>query len=211
MAMDKMLKKGLNRKRKLKIGYFVACLFGAKYKWNFLRKNKVFAYLGDNVLFQPNMLPNDPQYIKLHENVQVATGVTFFNHDVINTVFSKMHTSEKDVLATHIECIEVMENCFIGGNSTIVGGVKIDPNAIVAAGSVVVKDVPEGTVVGGNPARVIGNFWDIKEKRESSEKVFSDYPQFWSYMYKHEDQRIEEKWAEFQNKHKNDASREQII
>ena len=38
MAMDKMLKKGLNRKRKLKIGYFVACLFGAKYKWNFLRK-----------------------------------------------------------------------------------------------------------------------------------------------------------------------------
>lgn len=43
----------------------------------FLRKNKVFAYLGDNVLFQPNMLPNDPQYIKLHENVQVATGVTF--------------------------------------------------------------------------------------------------------------------------------------
>lgn len=96
--MDKMLKKGLNRKRKLKIGYFVACLFGAKYKWNFLRKNKVFAYLGDNVLFQPNMLPNDSQYIKLHENVQVATGVTFFNHDVINTVFSKMHTSEKDVL-----------------------------------------------------------------------------------------------------------------
>lgn len=95
MAMDKMLKKGLNRKRKLKIGYFVACLLGAKYKWNFLRKNKVFAYLGDNVLFQPNMLPNDPQYIKLHENVQVATGVTFFNHDVINTVFSKMHTAEK--------------------------------------------------------------------------------------------------------------------
>ena len=85
------------------------------------------------------------------------------------------------------------------------------PNAIVAAGSVVVKDVPEGTVVGGNPARVIGSFWDVKEKRESSEKVFSDYPQFWSYMYKHEDQRIEEKWAEFQNKHKNDASREQMI
>ena len=208
MAMDKTLKKGLNRKRKLKIGYFVACLLGAKYKWNFLRKNKVFAYLGDNVLFQPNMLPNDPQYIKLHENVQVATGVTFFNHDVINTVFSKMHTAEKDVLATHIECIEVMENCFIGGNSTIVGGVKIGPNAIVAAGSVVVKDVPEGTVVGGNPAKVIGSFWDVKEKRESSEKIFSDYPQFWSYMYNHEEQRIAEKWAQFQNNHNDDASRE---
>ena len=42
----RFFQKGLNRKRKLKIGYFVACLFGAKYKWNFLRKNKVFAYLG---------------------------------------------------------------------------------------------------------------------------------------------------------------------
>jgi len=35
--------------------------------------------------------------------------------------------------------------------------VKIGPNAIVAAGSVVTKDVPEGCVVGGNPAKVIGN------------------------------------------------------
>ena len=85
------------------------------------------------------------------------------------------------------------------------------PNSFVAECIFVVNDVTYVTVVGGNPARVIVNFWDIKEKRESSEKVFSDYPQFWSYMYKHEDQRIEEKWAEFQNKHKNDASREQII
>lgn len=64
---------------------------------------------------------------------------------------------------------------------------KIGPNAIVAAGSVVVKDVPEGTVVGGNPARVIGSFWDVKEKRESSEKVFSDYIRKNSYCNLHND------------------------
>ena len=43
--------------------------------------------------------------------------------------------------------------------------VKIGPNAIVAAGSVVTKDVPEGTIVGGNPAKVIGKFEDFVIKR----------------------------------------------
>jgi maltose O-acetyltransferase len=42
--------------------------------------------------------------------------------------------------------------------------VTIGPNAIVAMGSVVVKDVPEGTIVGGNPARVIGSFEDYANK-----------------------------------------------
>ena len=42
---------------------------------------------------------------------------------------------------------------------------KIGPNAIVAAGSVVTKDVPEGSIVGGNPAKVIGSVNDLKHKR----------------------------------------------
>lgn len=119
--MDKNLKRCLNRKRKLKIGYFVSCLLGAGQKWRFLRKHQVFSFLGENVLYQPNFLPNDPQYIKLHDNVQIATGVTFFNHDVINSVFNGQRKKDSGVLGTHIDCIEIMENCFIGGNSIIVG------------------------------------------------------------------------------------------
>ena len=53
----------------------------------------------------------------------------------------------------------------IGADSTIMYDVKIGPNAIVAAGSVVTKDVPEGTIVGGNPAKVIGKFEDFVIKR----------------------------------------------
>ena len=45
--------------------------------------------------------------------------------------------------------------------------VKIGPNAVIAAGSVVVKDVAPGTVVGGNPAKVIGNFDDLMKRRVS--------------------------------------------
>jgi acetyltransferase-like isoleucine patch superfamily enzyme len=45
----------------------------------------------------------------------------------------------------------------IGANATLLPGVVIGENALVGAGSVVVKDVPAGAVVAGNPARVIGH------------------------------------------------------
>ena len=47
------------------------------------------------------------------------------------------------------------KNVWIGSNSTILSGVTVHDGAIVAAGAVVTKDVAEGTVVGGVPAKVI--------------------------------------------------------
>lgn len=49
----------------------------------------------------------------------------------------------------------------IGANATILPGVTIGEDALVGAGSVVVRDVPAGAVVAGNPARVIGQIADL--------------------------------------------------
>lgn len=49
----------------------------------------------------------------------------------------------------------VGNDVWIGHGAIVIGGVKIGDGAIVAAGSVVTHDVPECTVVGGNPARII--------------------------------------------------------
>ena len=82
--------------------------------------------------------------------------------------------------------IEVMDNVFIGCNSTILGGVRIGPNAIVAAGSVVTKDVLPNTVVAGNPAKKIRTFDDYVLKRKNLEQVESLEELFERFQKSHE-------------------------
>ena len=53
--------------------------------------------------------------------------------------------------------ILIKKNAWIGANATILPGVTIGENAVVAAGAVVSKDVPDNTVVGGIPAKFIKN------------------------------------------------------
>lgn len=184
--IDKRLtKKRLRQIKLLKIKYYVICLFGFnKIKW--FRKNNIFGFLGEDVLFQPNHLPNNPQLIKIHNNVKIASNVIFYEHDVINKVFEKI--DETDYI-THQNAIEIHDNVFIGGNSIIIGNVSIGPNAIIAAGSVVTKDVPSGTIVGGNPAKVIGKFEDLHQKRKEIEtnsdmRLLDRYEKIWDEFYK---------------------------
>jgi acetyltransferase-like isoleucine patch superfamily enzyme len=51
--------------------------------------------------------------------------------------------------------IVIERNVWIAAGATIIGGVTVGENSVVAAGSVVTKDVPPNTVVGGNPAQII--------------------------------------------------------
>jgi acetyltransferase-like isoleucine patch superfamily enzyme len=56
--------------------------------------------------------------------------------------------------------IAIEKNVWIATGATVIGGVTVGENSVVAAGSVVTKDVPANTLVGGNPARVIRSIGD---------------------------------------------------
>jgi len=56
--------------------------------------------------------------------------------------------------------IAIERNVWIAAGATIIGGVTIGENSVVAAGSVVTKNVPPNTLVGGNPARLIRSIGD---------------------------------------------------
>lgn len=72
------------------------------------------------------------------------------NNDACTQSFREDKIFDDSVLATHLG-----NDVWIGSNVIIPGGIQIGTGAIVAAGSVVVKDVPPYAVVGGNPAMII--------------------------------------------------------
>ena len=107
--------------------------------------------IGDNVSinrgceFYPSHAIKNAQII-IGNNVTIAPNVVFFGAG------QNIHLEGLPDIAKTI-CVH--NGVYIGGNSTIRYGVTIGENSVIAAGSVVVKDVPPNVVVGGNPAKVL--------------------------------------------------------
>ena len=103
--------------------------------------------------------------VKISSHTFVCEGVTvdddvFIGHNVsfINDKFPRS-TNSTGTLQTEADWqvvpTRVKRGASIGTSATILCGVTIGENAVVGAGSVVVRDVPDNTVVAGNPARVL--------------------------------------------------------
>ena len=156
----------VRRRRRTRGGSIRSWLSNAN-KW--LRKHKKLAMLGEHVHWQPRKYPTDGNMLKVHDNVAIASNVEFTMHDIIHWIFDGMEGHR--CFQEFADCIEINENVFIGAGARILPGVSVGPNAIVAAGAIVNKDVLPGTVVGGVPARVIGSFEDLMKNRKI--KVFN--------------------------------------
>ncbi len=137
---------------------------GTRKRAEYLKSHHIFGYIGNDVRYQPRLIPLYPELIKLHDNVFLARNVHFETHDMISTVLNRMHVSDEK-LPEYVGCIEIMENCFIGSDTTVLYGVRIGANAIVGSGSLVTKDLEGNSVYAGVPARRIGSIEDFIAKR----------------------------------------------
>lgn len=109
--------------------------------------------------------------IEIEENVFVAWGTYFYDHDSHSIDFTerenditqqlldhrsgKLFIENKNWNVVNSKPIKVCKNAWIGMNCHILKGVTIGEGAIVGAGSVVTKDVAPWTIVGGNPAKLL--------------------------------------------------------
>lgn len=144
--------------------------------WNsrtkILKKSDIFAHFGENCNYCTSKIPEEPYLVKIHDNVIISANVNIITHDIINDMFANMTKTQPGEKFTyyHMGTVEIFDNVVIGSDVTILYNTKIGPNAVVAAGSVVTKDVPEGAIVGGNPARVIGTIDQLIAKRLDERK-----------------------------------------
>jgi acetyltransferase-like isoleucine patch superfamily enzyme len=85
--------------------------------------------------------------LRIGDHVDVASSVMIYNSE---------HDLESEGFFARTQTVEIGDYVFIGPRAIILPGVKIGRGAVIAAGAVVTKDVPDFTIVGGVPAKAIG-------------------------------------------------------
>jgi acetyltransferase-like isoleucine patch superfamily enzyme len=122
----------------------------------YLKRHGGLHAMGERCSVQTNVVITDPAYTRLGHNVSLS-GCTLFGHDGVVNMLRNAYGGELD----RVGRIDIRDNVFIGHQAIVMPGVTIGPDAVVAAGSVVTRDVPPGCVVGGVPAKVIARTQDL--------------------------------------------------
>ena len=113
--------------------------------------------LGNDVLINANANFLDANLVTIGDRVLIGPDVKFYcgEHSIdASKRFGNRSDGSSYVIST-TRPIEVGNDVWIGGNVTILPGVKIGNNTIIAAGAVVNKDVPDNAIFGGVPAKKI--------------------------------------------------------
>jgi len=146
--------------------YMRLCRPGAQEFTRFMKLHGGFYSVGEHCSILPTTNFTDPAYVKLGNNVHFSN-CTLVGHDGAVAMLNRAY----DVKLESVGKIDIRDNVFIGYGAIVLPGVTIGPNAIVAAGAVVNRDVAPGSIVGGIPARVIGRVEDLVAKLQAKTEM----------------------------------------
>lgn len=109
--------------------------------------------IGRNVFMNQNCTIYDLGGVDIADNVMIGPNVSLI------TEGHPIEPSQRRAFVT-AQPIVMERNVWIAAGAIILGGVTVGENSVVAAGSVVTRNVPSNTLVAGNPARVIRSIGD---------------------------------------------------
>lgn len=160
-----MILRGLGNYNMQKFIYYLVKLVGKLLRKedrllrNYFRSNGI-KILGETSHIYSNIITAEPWLIEIGDNVTISTEVSFVTHD--NSII-KIDKSCPNLYGK----IKIGNNCFIGQRALILYGVELANNIIVASGSVVANSFYESNIIiGGNPAKKIGNWDDFYKKNK---------------------------------------------
>jgi acetyltransferase-like isoleucine patch superfamily enzyme len=110
-------------------------------------------FIGQNTYIDPYL---GGSLITIDDEAMITRGSFIISHDA---------SSFPRTGFTYVAPVRIGRRAYIGMNSIILPGVSIGEDAIIGAGSVVTSNVDAGTIVAGNPAKVIGNSESLDKKR----------------------------------------------
>lgn len=126
---------------------------------DYLRLHGRLHGIGNNCHINLAVNITDPEYVLIGNNVMLSD-CTLLGHDGVVGVLNDAYNVKLDSVGK----IVIKDNVFIGHGAIIMPGITIGPNAVVAAGAVVTKDVMEGDIVGGVPAKPISKVDSLVRK-----------------------------------------------
>lgn len=136
-----------------------------------VKSNNSYIIIGDNTLIKQGVIISTGigGFVNLGKNINLGSNVHLMGHGGITIkdncaiggytgIAAVNHCYKKGELLNDKNLerkgIEIGENVWIGIKCTILDGVKIGNNSVIAAGSVVINDIPENCLAAGNPAKI---------------------------------------------------------
>ncbi len=134
----------------------------------YLRRHAGFRRMGEHCSINPHAFLSNPAFISMGNNVRLATCTLMCHGGEVN-MLNRAFGLKLDKVGK----IEIGNDVFIGYHAIILPDVKIGNRCMIAAGAVVTRDVPDNSVVGGVPARVIGTVDQVVERLKAKN---AEYP-----------------------------------